>query len=215
MTHPHTAAIVRRDCCMACVREGSLAGGSFAACAGSWGIKIATIRAPARWIIHRTQGITAEGKNWETTPNRNAGPALLQKASILSAWDLVREPLLYAELTAWAPTGYPPKTPISSSDSAPAGMPYNRPRGFRKKRDCPERELVSIEEIIKKGNREGMTVRIQRSIPVLAPSTAVWLSRIRISIAPDARRAFHSCLGFTFLTSWKFMQERLYSFICW
>ena len=49
------------------------------------GTQYAAIRAPARWIPHSAHGIHGLGSIWPSTPNTNAGPALLQNASIRSA----------------------------------------------------------------------------------------------------------------------------------
>ena len=98
-------------------------------------------------------------------PNRNAGPALLQKESSRSASGFVSCPLRNAAATFCAPTGYPPRNAGISRDSAPSGIPNSRPKGRRTAKELPSRELVSRMDSTKKGNSEGITVRRHSSMP--------------------------------------------------
>ena len=98
-------------------------------------------------------------------PNRNAGPALLQKESSRSASGFVSCPLRNAAATFCAPTGYPPRNAGISRDSAPSGIPNSRPKGRRTVKELPSRELVSRMDSTKKGNSEGITVRRHSSMP--------------------------------------------------
>lgn len=111
-------------------------------------------------------------------PKIKAGPALLQNPSIRCASVFVRQPLRYASDTDCAPTGYPPKKPMRSSDSAPVGIPQSFPKGVRKGIFVPVTAFVRRMDSTKKGSNDGITVRMHMSMLSAAPYIAVLLSRI-------------------------------------
>jgi hypothetical protein len=92
-------------------------------------------------------------------------------------------------------------------------MAHKVHRGERIRQEDPDKEFVSIPERKKNGNRDGITVLIQRSIPCLAPDNAVFPSRIRIS--NPAREAAQNMVRFDFkmVTSEESMQDGLVGFI--
>ena len=137
-------------------------------------------------MLHRIQADPAEEKRGPAIPKRKAGPALQQNHSILSASCLLISPRFQASRMLFAPTGYPPKNPLISNDSAPFGIPNKRPTGRSRGRLVPIRLFTRIPDSRKKGNREGTTVRKHRSMPSAAANYAVLLSRINISIPKAA-----------------------------
>ena len=139
---------------------------------------------------------------------------MLQKASSRSASRRGSWPLRKTAVTLWAPTGYPPKKPEISRASVPTGIPHSRPRGRKTGSATPERELVSRIDRTKKGNSDGTTVFRHSSMPSVPPASAVFPSKIRISIPKHAPRPAKSGFRFTFLTSEESMQDEPSQFIC-
>ena len=134
------------------------------------------------WMLQRNHTVLLEENIGVSIPNKKAGPALLQKPSIRRAVALDSLPSRQACAISWAPTGYPAKKPSNSKDSVPAGILHSFPIGRRNEMFCPNRQLLIIPDKIKKGYREGITVRIHSSTPILAELTAVFPSRIMTNI---------------------------------
>ena len=136
----------------------------------------------AMWISQRIQGHRGSSKACPRNPNMKAGPALLQRTAMRCASLSDKTPCSRAKTTFWAPTGYPPRNPIASKDSVPAGIRHIRDIGRRTATGYPKSEPISIAERTKKGNREGINVFIQISIPAAAPEIPVRVSRISMII---------------------------------
>lgn len=184
-THPQTPAIILQARSRACTGPMGLVWEMRQA----WGFpgRIApTHKALAMWIPHRSHASHHRLNCAATIPNRNAGPQLLQNASILWASSLCRLPFSAAWLMHWAPTGYPPNRPASRMDSAPSGMWHRRHTGLRTQILLPIKDAVSRIDRKKKGSREGITVRTHKSIPLRAPATAVLVSSISSPIPTAA-----------------------------
>lgn len=147
-------------------------------------------------------------------PNKKAGPALLQNASMRCAVCGESCPALYASAIPCAPTGYPPRNPDISSGSAPVGIPHNWPILPKKGSWNPDNVLFSKIDSTKNGNKDGMTVIRQSCTPLCAPARAVFPSKINISIPKQAPRPARSVFCFTALTSKESMQEPACRFIC-
>jgi hypothetical protein len=116
-------------------------------------------------------------------PNRKAGPALLQKDSILVASDLFSVLFMYALYMAAAPTGYPPIKPSRSNASVPSGILQIRPIGLNARIFVPKSTSFKIAERKRKGNKEGITARKQISITCSVAMNAVLVSKINRIIA--------------------------------
>ena len=164
-TQPHTVAMTVIAVFRAEAGEWGLVFVSLTGAAGFPGISSAANNAPTMWMPHSAHAIHRRGNMAAAMPNRNAGPALLQKESSRSASGFVSCPLRNAAATFCAPTGYPPRNAGISRDSAPSGIPNSRPKGRRTAKELPSRELVSRMDSTKKGNSEGITVRRHSSMP--------------------------------------------------
>ena len=131
-------------------------------------------------------------------PNKNAGPALTQKDSIRSLSALDRLPLWKACAMLCAPTGYPPITPVKNIISAPSGIRNNLARKLNAEKDMLPIDWTNKIENKKKGNNEGITVRMHSVIPSVAPCRAVLVSKINTIMQREDKVAVMS--GSRFLT---------------
>lgn len=201
ITHPHTDAITDNALCKASdkviwVTESCLTG-----VLSTEGIRLATRSALSSWIIQSIHAYPGDGNCDATMPKRNAGPALLQKQSIRWACIFDSCPVLYAAATHWAPTGYPPRKPVTKSVSLPSGIRQILPRGRSMLQWIPDRDPVMRMDRIKKGKSEGITVCMHSVIPSCAPCRAVFPSRIKSSIPIAAQIPEIKFLLFKSLTS--------------
>lgn len=143
--------------------------------------------ADTMWIVQSNSGVDFCVNKGDNIPKIKAGPALLQKPSILRASSLVRAWFLYACAILCAPTGYPPRNPRRSNDSLPLGILQSFPNGRRRGMLAPKLTELMIAENIKKGNKEGIIVYKHKVMPSFAPFKDVCASIIKINIMTEER----------------------------
>ena len=136
-----------------------------------------------------------------------------QKVSSSSDFLRSRTPFVYASPTALAPAGYPPITAETSKDSAPMGIPISLPGNSNRWILSPKKESVITELKKRNGNREGITVFMQSSIPSAAAEHAVFPSRIRTSMTIKEQKTVICFRWFIVFTSVRFMQGQRDRFI--
>lgn len=184
-THPQTLPIILTEETTVSERD-SFSRGHIEPELSVQGISQAHITEAAIWIAHSAHRVLPEGNTDPSTPKRKDGPGLLQKRS--SRWAFFLEMLLLDSICpiAWAPAGYPPRKAGINKDSQPSGILINLPTGRRRGNDTPLKAPVISPDNTKKGNREGIRLRMQSSIPSRAPARAVLPSRIKIPMHTDA-----------------------------
>ena len=138
-------------------------------------------------IPHSTHGAHQSANSVAINPKRNEGPALLQNPSKRCAVGFESAPCRYASLTAWAPTGYPPKNPSIRRDSLPAGIPHSFPSGRKKGILLPIKVPLMMEENTKNGNNAGTTVYRHNWTPSPMPLSAVLESKIKTAMENIAK----------------------------
>lgn len=138
-------------------------------------------------IPHSTHGAHQSANSVAINPKRNEGPALLQNPSKRCAVGFESAPCRYASLTAWAPTGYPPKNPSIRRDSLPAGIPHSFPSGRKKGILLPIKVSLMMEENTKNGNNAGTTVYRHNWTPSPMPLSAVLESKIKTAMENIAK----------------------------
>ena len=158
-------------------------------------------------MIHTATGTYGFEKREAPIPNIKAGPALLQKESILAAWLFDNAPSLCACAMLFAPMGYPDSNPLNKYISAPLGR-FNKYRILLGRgRHLPSKDDDSIAIIIIKGNNDGIITDKQRSTPCFAPSKASLLSNINAKIDnKNIKYLIVLVLDFKVITSVKFMR---------
>ena len=129
-------------------------------------------------IAQMSQVYILSGNCEAMTPNRKAGPALLQNPIIRAALRLLREPFSTAWEITCAPIGYPPNIPTKNRDSEPCGI-FKRAAIGRMTVEEPDNKSVKRTDTRKKGNKDGIKTRIQSSTASAAPLTAVLVSSIK------------------------------------
>ena len=115
-----------------------------------------------------------------------AGPALLQKPSRRLPSCSLNRPARQASATLCAPVGYPPRSPKTSSACVFPGILQNLPRGVKNPVDMLLKASVRKIDRKKRGSSDGITTCMHSCTPSTAPDSAVFASRISISMVSAA-----------------------------
>jgi len=142
------------------------------------------------WIPQSCQSIHLFGKLFIKIPNRKAGPALLENASILSASALDMCPFSHSSDTAFAPTGYPLRMPVRKIPTEPGEIPMTLPIGLHIGKADTRMAVVSMLDSTKNGKIDGIMLCKHRSAADCPAIRAVLESRISKSNPRPAKIPF-------------------------